>query len=437
MIQLPLQALFGLPIFPYRCNVTKTKEQPKTVVVGAGIIGAAIAYELNCHGHHVTLVDRDAPGNSASFGNLASIAVTEFMPVSRPSIWMQVPKWLLDPEGPIRVAPSYATKLTPWFLRFFRAGWPKRLRELEAQGARLSHRALADTEALMAEIGLYDHLSETGCLSLYASEAEFEKDRERLEMLNRHGFRYEVLCHDALQALEPAIAPVIQKAVLLPDNRTLRDPYVLVMRLVKVLTEKGGTIRQACVTGFERSAAISGVRLHTGEVLETDNVVLAAGAFTARLSKMLGESMPLETERGYHTQIQAPGITLKHSIIWPAKAFMVSPTAGGIRVGGTVEMAGLDAAPNFKRAKITVKRARTALPDLQLSETSEWMGHRPALPDTIPVMSASVKVPGVYYATGHGHLGLTYAATTAKLMGDLISGVEPPVDMTPYRIDRF
>lgn len=437
MIPLLRQANKSLPVFPDRCNVTKTKEQPKTIVVGAGIIGTAIAYELKCRGHQVTLVDRDAPGNSASFGNLASIAVTEFMPVSRPSIWMQVPKWLLDPEGPIRVAPGYATKLTPWFLRFFRAGWPKRLRELEAQGAVLSHRALADTEALMAEIGLSDQLSETGCLSLYASEAEFEDDRERLEMLNRHGFRYEALGHDALHALEPAIAPVIQKAVLLPDNRTLRDPYVLVMRLAKLLTEKGGTIRQACVTGFEWSAAISGVRLHTGEVLETDNVVLAAGAFTARLSKMLGESMPLETERGYHTQIQAPGITLKHSIIWPAKAFMVSPTAGGIRVGGTVEMAGLDAAPNFKRAKITVKRARTALPDLQVSETSEWMGHRPALPDTIPVMSASAKVPGVYYATGHGHLGLTYGATTAKLMGDLISGVEPPVDMTPYRIDRF
>lgn len=437
MIPLLRQALVGLPVFPDRCDVTKTKEQPRTIVVGAGIIGTAIAYELQCRGHHVTLVDRDAPGSNASFGNLASIAVTEFMPVSRPSIWMQAPKWLLDPEGPIRVAPGYAPKLIPWFLRFFRAGWPKRLRELEAQGAVLSRCALADTEALMAEIGLSDQLSETGCLSLYASEAEIEDDRERLDMLDRHGFRYEVLGHDALHALEPAIAPVIEKAVLLPDNRTLRDPYVLVMRLAEVLTEKGGTIRQACVTGFERSAAISGVRLHTGEVLETDNVVLAAGAFTARLSKMLGESMPLETERGYHTQIQAPGITLKHSIIWPAKAFMVSPTAGGIRVGGTVEMAGLDAAPNFKRAKITVKRARTALPDLQLSETSEWMGHRPALPDTIPVMSASAKVSGVYYATGHGHLGLTYGATTAKLMGDLISGVEPPVDMTPYRIDRF
>ena len=123
--------------------------------------------------------------------------------------------------------------------------------------------------------------------------------------------------------------------------------------------------------------------------------------------------------------------------MWPAKAFMVSPTAGGIRIGGTVEMAGLDAAPNYQRAKITVKRARTALPDLKMQETSEWMGHRPAFPDTIPLMSASVKTPGVFYSTGHGHLGLTYAATNAVLMADLITGAKPVLDMSPYSITRF
>lgn len=411
--------------------------QPRTVVIGAGIIGTAIALDLQKRGHQVTLVDRDRPGSGASFGNMASIAVTEFMPVSRPSIWMQTPGWLLDPEGPIRVAPGYAPKLFPWFLRFFRAGWPRRMRALEAQGAVLCQRALGDTQALMHEIGLADHLSDTGCLSLYADDAEFEDDHERRDMLDRYGFRYEVLGHKALHDLEPAIAPVIQKAILLPDNRTVRDPFALVTRLAEVFEAKGGMIRQGRLVDFTRTDKITGVRLEGGDLIEADAVVLAAGAFTARLSKLLGEPIPLETERGYHTQINAPGIDLSHSIIWPAKAFMVSPTGGGIRIGGTVEMAGLDAAPDWRRARITVQRAREALPTLQVEETSEWMGHRPALPDTVPVMSASAKVPGVYYATGHGHLGLTYGATTAKLMGDLITGATPPVDMTPYRIDRF
>ena len=147
--------------------------------------------------------------------------------------------------------------------------------------------------------------------------------------------------------------------------------------------------------------------------------------------------MPLETERGYHTQIMASGISMAHSIIWPAKAFMVSPTAGGIRVGGTVEMAGLDAAPDYRRSKITVRRAREALPNLMVEEFTEWMGHRPAFPDTIPVMSTSAKTKGVFYATGHGHLGLTCAATCAHLMGELITGGRPKIDLSPYRIDRF
>jgi D-amino-acid dehydrogenase len=165
--------------------------------------------------------------------------------------------------------------------------------------------------------------------------------------------------------------------------------------------------------------------------------VICAGAFSARLAKDLGEPIPLETERGYHTQIMAPGISMKHSIIWPARAFMVSPTAGGIRVGGTVEMAGLDAAPDWRRSKITVRRAREALPNLKCEDFTEWMGHRPALPDTVPILSASVKTKGVFYATGHGHLGLTHAATTARLMGELITGARPALDLTPYRINRF
>ncbi len=407
------------------------------LVVGAGIIGSAIAYELQKRGLQVTLIDANEPGQGASFGNLASIAVTEFMPVSRPSVWRQTPGWVLHPKGPVRVSPGYALLLIPWFARFFWAGRPSKLRQLEATGAILCRRSLADTERLMADLGLSEDLSRTGCLSLYANEAEFAGDRERLDMLDRHGFGYEVLDRNVLNDLEPEIAPVIQKAVLLPDNRTVRDPHNVVIRLTEAFVRQGGQIQRGKVTGFECADRITGVTLAEGRRIKADQVVLAAGAHTGRLSKQLGEPIPLETERGYHTQINAPGIHLEHSIIWPAMAFMVSPTAGGIRVGGTVEMAGLDAPPDWRRSKITVKRARKVLPNLHLEETSEWMGHRPALPDTVPVMSASAKVPGVFYATGHGHLGLTYAATTASLMGQLIAGEKPDIDLHPYRVDRF
>jgi D-amino-acid dehydrogenase len=408
-----------------------------TVVIGAGIIGTAIAHDLQRRGRQVVLVDRDAPGRGASFGNMASIAVTEFMPASRPAIWKQIPGWMLDPEGPVRVRPGYMPRLLPWFLRFIAASRPSKLRELEAQGAALCSRALRDTMALLHETGLAHEITEEGCLSLYADAAEFSADRDHIELLERFGFAHEVLDRPAIRSLEPDLSDSIGMAVLFPQNRSIRDPYRLVLALADRFAALGGRIERAEVTGFARSDAIREVILADGRRLAASEVVICAGAFSARLSSMLGEPIPLETERGYHTHILSPGISMKHSIIWPAKAFMVTPTAGGIRVGGTVEMAGLDAPPDYRRARVTVRRAREALPNLRCEDFSEWMGHRPALPDTVPILSASARTKGVFYATGHGHLGLTYAATTALLLGELITGARPSLDLHPYRINRF
>ena len=408
-----------------------------TVVIGAGIIGTAIAHDLQRRGRQVVLLDRDAPGRGASFGNMASIAVTEFTPASRPSLWKHIPGWLLDPEGPVRVRPSYMPKLVPWFLRFIAASRPSTLRELEAQGAALCSRALDDTLGLLRETGLEGEISDEGCLSLYGDEAEFRADRDHIEILERFGFPHEVLGQQAIRALEPELSDRIGLAVLFPQNRSMRDPYKLVLALAGRFAALGGQVETGDVVGFTRSDTIREVVLRDGRRLAADEVVIAAGAFAGRLAKALGEPIPLETERGYHTQIMAPGMTLRHSIIWPARAFMVTPTAGGIRVGGTVEMAGLDAPPDYRRSKVTVRRAAEALPNLRCEDYTEWMGHRPALPDTVPILSASGKTKGVFYATGHGHLGLTYAATTARLMGDLITGARPPIDLRPYRINRF
>ncbi len=410
----------------------------QTIIVGAGIIGTAIAYQLQRRGESVLLLDRNEPGTGASYGNMASIAVTEFMPASRPGIWAKMPGWMMDPEGPVRIRPSYMPRLIPWFLRFMSASRPSKLRELEAAGAVLCQRVYEDLDALLAETGLQHMISAEGCLSVYTDEAEFKADREHIDILDRFGFRYEVLGGNAIRDLEPAITTKISKAALFPDNRSIANPYELVLALADQFMKLGGSVQIGEVVGFDHDGAgVSAVRLKDGRRIQAGRVVLAAGAFTGRLSAMLGEPIPLETERGYHTQIQAPGVSMRHSLIWPARAFMVTPTAGGIRIGGTVEMAGLDAAPDYRRAKVLVKRAREALPELKVEGATEWMGHRPALPDTVPVMGRSARRSNVWYATGHGHLGLTYGATTARLMTDLIMGAAPPVDMKPYRVDRF
>jgi D-amino-acid dehydrogenase len=258
-----------------------------------------------------------------------------------------------------------------------------------------------------------------------------------MNILERFGMPHEVIGRQAIKALEPELSDRIGLAVLFPQNRSMKDPYKLVVALADRFVALGGKIERGEVQGFVRSDRMRQVILKDGRKLPADEVVICAGAHSARLAAALDEPIPLETERGYHTQIMAPGISMRHSIIWPARAFMVTPTAGGIRVGGTVEMAGLEAAPDYRRSRITVKRAMEALPNLRCEDFTEWMGHRPALPDTVPILSASAKTRGLFYATGHGHLGLTYAATTARLMGDLICGTSPPVDLHPYRVNRF
>jgi len=407
-------------------------------VIGAGIIGTTIAYELQSRGKNVVLIDRAAPGRGASYGNMASIAVTEFMPISRPSIWAKMPGWLLDREGPVRLQPSYLPKLMPWFIQFLKAGRASRVRELEAAGAALSSRVYQDLLPLLDRTGLAQILTQEGCLSLYASDREFAIDHEHLRVIKDSGFDVRLLSAKELHELEPAIGPKIVKAALLPSNRSIRDPYKLVTALADRFLALGGQLECAEVVDFDRSGdRIAAVRLLDGRLISANQTILCAGAYTGRLASRLGEAIPLETERGYHTQIMSPGLSLRHSIIWPARAFMITPTAGGLRVGGTVELAGLDAAPDFRRAKVLVERAIEALPALQTNDATEWMGHRPALPDTVPIISQSARTAGVFYATGHGHLGLTYAATTARLIADLVTGQKPPLDLAPYRVDRF
>jgi len=408
-----------------------------SIVVGAGIIGAAIALELQRRGQQVTLIDRAEPGRGTSFGNMASIAL-DFAAGSGPSTWRRMPGWLLDPEGPVWLRPAYAIQMLPWFVRFLAAGRPSRLRQIEDAGFSLSSTTLADLRAMLAAAGATDLLTDEGCLAIYETEAEFLADSGHLALLQRYGMDHEILSGAAIRDREPALSPTIVKALLLPDNKSIRNPYHLVLKLVDAFKALGGTFVSGEVLAVERSATGGAAAiLADGSRHPADSVVLAAGVHTKFLANKLGEPIPLETERGYHTQIMAPGVSMRYSLIWPRRAFMITPTAGGIRVGGNVELAGLDAAPDYRRARVLVRHAQRAVPGLKAEETSEWMGHRPALPDTIPLISPSSTLPGVFYATGHGHLGLTYGATTARLMADMITGQPATIDMAPFDIRRY
>lgn len=409
------------------------------VVAGAGLVGAAIARELAARGEKVILIDRQAPGHGTSFGNMASLAINGFDAVSRPSTWKKLPFWMMDPQAPVTADPRYAVKMIPWFLRFLAAGRRRRIREIEDAGASLATRALADIRAMLSAVGAPDLVSEATCLQLYETERAFRDGRDNLDLMERYGLKYEVLTGGAIREHEPLLNPAILKVVLLPRNHFVTDPLRFVTCMVEDMRRNGGELLTGDVLRVERdNRGVTAVILDGGRRIEADRLVVATGMTAADFARSMGEPIPLETERGYHTQIMPPGGTgLRYSLIWPERAFMVTPTAGGIRVGGSVEMAGLNRAPNWRRARILVEHAKFALPSLKVENTTEWMGHRPALPDTIPILSASSTTRGLFYATGHGHLGLTYSATTGIVMADLVMGRAPPVDLTPFRIDRF
>ncbi|MDO6966259.1 NAD(P)/FAD-dependent oxidoreductase [Rhizobium alvei] len=415
-----------------------TEMSDPIIIAGAGIVGAAIAFELSRRGRKVVLIDRQEPGRGASFGNMASIAINGFDAVSRPSTWKKIPFWLANPVAPVAADPLYAWRMVPWFLRFLRAGTSSRIREIEDAGASLATRSLEDLRLMLSLLGADHMLSETSCLCVFGSESEYRAGQGNLEMMGRYGLKYEILRGAEIQDREPLLTREIQHAALLPDNHFVSNPFELVGRLVAAMQSHGGTLVRGEVADVERdNGLVTGVRLTDGRTIAGSKVALTLGVHTRELAGRLAEPIPLETERGYHTQIMAPGIDLKWSIIWPERAFMITPTAGGIRVGGSVEMAGLERAPNWRRARILVDHAKFALPGLKVENAEEWMGHRPALPDTIPVISASARHPGLYYATGHGHLGLTYSATTANIMADMMTGEAPAVDMRPFRVNRF
>jgi D-amino-acid dehydrogenase len=316
------------------------------VVAGAGIIGASIAHELSARGEKVILVDRQEPGRGASFGNMASIAINGFEAISRPSTWKKIPGWLVDPEAPVAANPRHAVKMLPWFLKFLAAGTPSRIRAIEAAGASLATRALDDWTTVLDRIGARDMLSQATCLSLYGSEKAFEDDRCNRELMDEYGLKYEILTRTEIREREPALNPAIPKATLLPQNPFISDPFLLVGRLVEAMQQNGGTVVAGNISRVERdNRGVTALVLDDGRRIETDRLVLATGIQTRALAEALDEAIPLETERGYHTQIMSPGMDLTYSLIWPERGFMITPTAGGIRVGGSVEMAGVKRPP--------------------------------------------------------------------------------------------
>ncbi len=412
--------------------------KPTIVVIGAGIVGLAVAYHCLEEGAAVTVIDKDPEGDKASFGNAGGIAVTEIVPASTPGVMWRAPRWLFDPLGPLTIRPSHAVKLMPWLWRFVRAGAPKEVARISTALSALNRRVYDDLLPMLQRTDLSSELHRNGALTVYESEIGFHRDAKEWAVKRSHGIAVDMMGGDEARDIEPALGPNIRRAVFTPQWSHVNDPKRLVDALRRWLQDQGviiasGSVQRIASSGEGEPSAT----LRDGKKIQAGAIVVAAGAWSALLAKTLGDPALLESERGYNATLPAPGVVLEREIIFAEKKFVATPLSCGLRIGGAAEFGGLDAAANYKRAEALLRLAPRYLPGLKTSSAINWAGHRPATPDSLPVISRSAAHPNVFYAFGHGHLGLTQAATTGRLVADLIFSRPSSIDLTPYSISRF
>ncbi len=407
-------------------------------VVGAGIVGMSAALYLQRDGHKVSVIDARAPGTLTSYGNAGGIVTGAVTPTSTPDLWKEIPTMLFDRTSPIRLRWRYLPRLSPWLVRFLLAGRRGQVNKSASALAPILERANDAHRELAALAGVHDVLRPVGWLKVYETEKGFAGSGLERELMSRHGIKFEVLNADELRQLEPSLAPRFVKALFQPDSGFASYPWKLVDGYGRFFAEAGGEFLHENVRRLEPREG-GGVRVRSERgIRDFDAVVVAAGAWSERLAQQIGDRVSLDAERGYHLNLDPGGAgELRRPVVFPERVFAMAPMQDGIRINSGIELASLEAPPDFSRIYKILPHARTALPGLSDRVNREWMGYRPSTPDSVPVIGASLRCPSIVYAFGHGHLGLTLGPITGRLVASIVSGRSAGIDLAPYRPDRF
>lgn len=409
------------------------------MIIGAGIIGIQAAHALIDDGHRVSLVDPDGLAERTSRGNAGMIAHTDIQPLASPKVWRNIPGWLLDPVGPLTIRPSYALKILPWMVRFVAASRPSQIERSVQAIAALNGMALGAWERRLDKLGITErHLRRKGYLYVWYDEAGFRAARQWLERQRAMGRPVEILEDNAaVRRLEPAFGPAVVGGAHYPTGCSVDEPASVAKSLGKLALERGAKLVQAPVIDIEPVQGGVAITMEGGAVARCDMAVVAAGAWSKPLALRLGDKVPLDTERGYNLTLPKGSLGLTRPVIHEGLAIATSVFDDSDRVGGAVEFAGVDGEPNYKRIDAIIARAKRGLPDARFEGGERWMGCRPSMPDSLPVIGRSRASDRIVYAFGHSHHGLTQSAATAELVAALVGQKPSPIDLTPYSAQRF
>ena len=404
-------------------------------VIGAGIVGICSAYYLKKSGFNVTLIDREDPGTMTSFGHACSFADYANVPVNYPGLIWDIPKMLLRKDGPLAVDFFYILKNLPWALSFLKNCNKEKVDEIASSLTNLLKHSQLSYDEIFKDVDVQEYISHEENLYLFDTKKSFE-DYEYANVIRQNNrVKVRNLTKDEVKELEPNIADVYYAGQVFTGSRHTTNPLAISTKIFEKFLEIGGIyIKQNVKNLFQNENSIE-LSLEDKKI-NFDKVIISAGAWSNQIANMLGDKFPLDTERGYHILFETNEKLINRPIAWSGSGFYLIQIHNGIRAAGTVEIAGLKKPPNKKRIDMIERQSRKVLPQLG-DIKSTWMGRRPTLPDSLPIIGKSKQNNNVIYAFGHQHIGWTLGAVTGKIIDSLSKDQIPNIDITAYSPSRF
>ena len=414
-----------------------TLAQHGAIVIGAGVAGLSTALYLQRAGVAVTVIDPLPPAGGASFGNAGLLSPDTAVPIALPGMLRKVPGWLVNPLGPLSVTPGYFPRALPWLLRWIEAGRLERVIAISDAMRALHRESLSCWQELLGPSLYGDLIRPLGQVQVWEGDGETANSGVERQVRERHGIKSEALSADDLRQMFPGISREVTRGLLVPGNGHTVSPQRSVGTLGELFRKEGGAlINERAMKLIPREDGGWMVMTNLAN-RSSDHVVVAMGAWSRQLLDPLGIKVALETERGYHAMLFDPEVMPALPISNKTRAFGVTPMEDGLRVAGTVEIAGLQAPPNEERAKVLVQHAKRMFPALRAEKVRYWMGFRPSTPDSLPILGPSAGRPGLHFVFGHGHFGMTGGPPSGRLVARLITGQAPGLDPAPYAAQRF
>jgi len=406
----------------------------KVAIIGAGIIGTCTAHFLIKSGHDVTLYDHNEPGTQTSFGNAGLFAAHECITANSPHLWKNLPSMLLSKNGPLVIDWLYVATHLPWAVRFLRNCTSARVEHIAKSLSSFSSHSELAYEEIFDDVNVSSNVVKKEPILLYETKELFEKNKHALVLRKKNGVHFTVINKEDIAEIEPHLEAIYYNGLVLKGESFTKSPLLITQRIFDNFIKKGGCFIKSKIKSIvnnDNSLSLT----YGAKEQEFDKIVVAAGAWSNILARTIGDDFPLDTERGYHILFENSKNLLTHPIGWAKTGFYMTPMEDGIRVAGTVEIAGLKKKMNNDMLSMIEKTARSILPQLGKVK-SQWMGFRPTLPDSLPVIGESQKCKNIYYAFGHQHLGLSLAAVTGKVMRLLIENKNTNINidaLSPYR----